>query len=410
MPGQKPILLMVTSQDWGGAQAYVFNLAKSLKDKGLPVVVCAGGRGELSEKCRESDLEFINLKWMARNINPLNNFLSLFKLIQLFRRLKPQAVHLNSTMMGVIGSLAARLTSVPQTIYVAHGWVFNEKLPSWKKSFYITIEKLSTRWKNVIICINPQEELQAKSLNFKPRDKFITIPNGIDVDKFEKELMSKAEAIEALYPLPLSPTMQGKGVLRKPLSCFCGRGVGGEGVAMEERMRVGTVANAYPAKNLISYLDVCSAVHEKNHEIKFIIIGDGPQMSELRQKHAALKQESYVFLAGRRMDAPKLYRAFDIFVLPSTKEGMSITVLEAMAAKVPCVATDVGANKWMLDDAGMVVQPNNNNALAEAILKLSNDCSLHTSLAAKAYERVKQRFGWERVVVKILEVIKPNSL
>ncbi|MDD2785409.1 MAG: glycosyltransferase [Patescibacteria group bacterium] len=394
MSGQKPILLMVTSQDWGGAQAYVFNLAKSLKDNGLPVVVCAGGKGELGEKCRESDLEFINLKWMARNINPLNNFLSLFELIQLFRRLKPQAVHLNSTMMGVIGSLAARLTSVPQTIYVAHGWVFNEKLFSWKKSFYIAIEKLSSRWKNVIICINPQEELQAKSLNFKPRDKFITIPNGIDVNAFEDQLLDRNTARSSLdIRHSAQRTFSAADIQRSGHSTL-----------------VGTVANAYPAKNLISYLDVCAAVHAKSPAIKFIIIGDGPQMKELQDKHAVLKQESYVFLAGRRMDAPKLYRAFDIFVLPSTKEGMSITVLEAMAAHVPCITTDVGANKWMLEEAGIIVPPEDCNALAKAISKLSDDGNLRTSLATKAYEQVRQRFGWEGVVMKVLEVIKPNSL
>lgn len=372
---------MVTSQDWGGAQAYIFNLARELKARGLPIIVCAGGKGELGSRCREAGIEFQELQWMARNINPVNNLLSLFELIRLFRRLRPRAVHLNSSMMGAVGSLAAKMTKVPRTVYVAHGWVFNEQLPAWKKRLYIWIEKVSANWKDIIICLYPGDEDLAKNLKIKPREKIVTIPNGIDVDEFERQLMNRDAAYSAL----LGTWDVG------PLGRWAVGTI------------VGTIANAYPPKNLLWYLDVCRVVHEQKPDLQFVIIGDGPQMDELRRKHKELKQEAYVLLTGRRLDAPRLYRAFDLFVLPSTKEGMSTTLLEAMASHVPIIATDVGANQWMLDDTGIIVQSNDMQAMVDAILELASDGLKRQTLAEKAHEQVKSRFAWSKTVDETLK-------
>jgi glycosyltransferase involved in cell wall biosynthesis len=367
---------MVTSQDWGGAQAYILNLAQAMKAKNLPVKVCAGGQGELGQRCQKSGIEFIELKRMARDINPINNLLSLFELIALFKREKPRAIHLNSSMMGVVGSLAGKIAKVPRIVYVAHGWVFNELLPAWKKDLYVWLEKTSARWKHVIICINPKDENLAKALNIKPKEKIVTILNGIDVQAHEAGLLDRHAAREKLG-LPL------------------------------HAMVIGTIANAYPPKNLIWYLDVCKKVHDKNSQINFIIIGDGPQMPDLMNKHSQLSLKTFVTLAGRRLDAPQLLRAFDVFVLPSSKEGMSITLLEAMASHVPCVATDVGANSISLGQEGIIVNVNDLEGLAKAILDLASDQNKRQAIAEKAFHNVKERFDWKRSSDETINVICP---
>ena len=411
MSEAKPILLLVTSQDWGGVQAFLFDLALELKNRGLPVKVVAGasshvmepesicfssptppnlGRGtcdagrELGSRCLSANIPFIELRHMARDINPWPNFLSLIELIRLFRRERPQTVHLNSTMMGVVGSLAAKLTSVPWTVYCIGGWVFNERLPNWKKKLYISIEKISARWKDVVVCVHPGDEKLARDLNIKPRRLLTTIPNGIDVAAFEKQLLDRDTARSALA---------GRYTLHDTRYTL-----------------VATIANAYPPKNLLWYLDTCKTIHERDANIRFVIIGDGPQMDELQKKHADLKQDSYVLLTGRRMDAKSLYRAFDIFVLPSTKEGMSITLLEAMAARIPIVATDVGANKWMLDNgAGVIVPPNDTNAMVDAVIELSHDENRRRSLAENSYQEVTQRFTWQKTVEETIKTLYPSS-
>ncbi len=408
----KPILLMVTSQDWGGAQAYVFNLALEMKSQGLPVIICAGSAptrdDSLGQKCHSAGIDFIEIKHLARNINPIDNFLALIELIKLFRRVQPRAIQLNSSMMGAVGSLAGYLTKVPKIVYTAHGWVFNEQLPNWKKTLYIWIEKISARLKHVIICLHDQDLELAKKHGIKPRQKITVIPNGIDAITFEKNLAGREEAcktlseIAALVGLPRNDNVSfdvGRGVLpfakggrtlgfllHATCYMFC-----------DERRGtlVGTVANAYPPKNLLWYLEVCQAVHAKDPDIRFVIAGDGPQMEELKAKHRALEQEEYVLLTGR-LDPAGIYQAFDIFVLPSSKEGMPITILEAMAAKLPIIATDVGACRLMLEpDAGLIVPPNDLSTLTQTILDLTDDADKRQKLGQQAYQKVTQNFTWQ---------------
>jgi len=383
-------MLLITSQDWGGAQLYVFELAKELKARGESVVVVAGachplhsqGRGqgegvtgaELSAKCLSSGIDFVELKHISRNINPWANILATIELVKLFRRLKPRTVHLNSTMMGVVGSLAATLTRVPKRIYCIGGWVFNEDLPKWKKSLYVWIERVSAKWKDVIIVVHPGDEELANKLQIKPQEKLITIPNGINIKEFESKLFTREDA---------------RGKL----------GIDAEALI------VGTIANAYPPKNLLNYLEVCKKAHEADSRLHFVIIGHGPLFCELQKKRDDLGAQDYVMLTGRRMDAPALYRAFDLFALPSSKEGMSITLLEAMAAQVPIVATDVGAAKWMLGRGAVIVSPGNLDELAEAIVALAKNEIKQKEISRIAREMLDLHFDWNKIVNSTIQLL-----
>jgi len=297
-----------------------------------------------------------------------------FELVRLFRKLKPRAVHLNSSMMGAVGSLAAKIAGVPRTIYCIGGWVFNEKLPKWKKNLYIWIERISAKWKNVIIVVHPGDEELAKQLNIKPKDKLVMIPNAIDLKNFTSNLLSREQAREILEIHP-------------------------------DAIIVGTVANAYPPKNLLWYLDVCKTVHEKDKRIHFVIIGDGPQFQSLERKRDNLKQQGYVMLAGRRRDATKLYNAFDIFMLPSSKEGMSITLLEAMAAKVPIIATDVGAARWMLGEGGVIIESGDLEQATNEIISLAHDDNKKQNISRIAHEMLSKRFDKQKTLEDTIKLI-----
>ncbi|MFA6446655.1 MAG: glycosyltransferase family 4 protein [Patescibacteria group bacterium] len=388
-------MILVTSQDWGGVQAYVLDLALALKSRGLPVIVCAGrpeklevrslkldvGR-ELGDKCLEAGIEFIELKRMIRDINPISNTRALFELISLFKKHQPHTVHLNSSMMGAVGSLAARIAGIQRVVYCIGGWAFNEQISSWKKSLYITIEKISARWKDVIICVHPGDEKLALDIKIKPREKVMTIPNGIDVNLFQSQLRDRETAHSLLAE---RCTMY-------DVRCTV----------------VGTVANSYPPKNLFWYLEVCKTITDKHPDFKFVIIGDGPQFEELKAKHASLNLQDKVILTGR-FESKLLYTAFDISVLPSTKEGMPLAVLESMAAKVPCVVTDVGGCRWMLQDeqgsAGLVIPPNDDKALEQAIEKLASNSLLRQELSQRAYNLVTEKFNLQDTLNKTIETL-----
>jgi len=130
-----------------------------------------------------------------------------------------------------------------------------------------------------------------------------------------------------------------------------------------------------------------------------VIIGDGPEFEAVKSKRDALGLHDRVLLPGHQDDASSFCSAFDIFVLPSRKEGMPWTVLEAMAAKLSVIATDVGACRWMLKDsgdgeAGIVVPKEDPIAIADAMRDLKNDAARRERLSIAARATVQRRFTW----------------
>jgi glycosyltransferase involved in cell wall biosynthesis len=349
------IVLAVTLGEQGGVQQFLAGFAGYLKSAGHEVTFVIGEGAWLEDRAKAMGIPCIRLKKMKREIAPLSDIGALYELRDVLRELKPDAIHLNSAKMGAVGSIAARKARVPRIAYRIGGWTFREHLPALKKWLYKIVEKKTAKYKDVIICVHPGDEQLARDVGIKPRGKLITVPNGIDLAKFDAALK------------PRDPS-------RMPGFVF------------------GTVANFFPAKDLTRYLDACSLVHKAEPNARFVIIGEGAQRAELETERKTLGLDEVVFLPGAKPDASQHLKDFDAFVLPSSKEGMSFALLEAMAARLPCIATDVGAAKWMLDDERAIVPPMRPVDLAEAMLKLMRDEKLRNELAQKARLQVETRF------------------
>lgn len=369
------IALAVTLAEQGGVQQFLAGFASWLKSQGHDVTVIAGDGAWLEERCKERGIPFIRLRNMGREINPLRDPAAVMELRRVLRVLKPDAVELNSTKMSVIGSLASyqlpttdyRLTRI---VYRIGGWSFREALPAHKLWLYRTLEKWTARLKDVIICVNPDDVTLANEIGIKPREAVIAVPNGIDLPRFDAQLLSRdaARAVFCTGAINCAPT----------------------------DFLFGTTSNFYPPKDLPRYMEACKIVHDAKPDARFLILGDGIQRAEIEAKRHALGLDEVVLLPGARDDATTLLSGFDAFVLPSSKEGMSFSLLEAMAARLPCIATDVGAARWMLDDAGLVVPKMDPAALAEAMLRVLRDSSLRERLSHEARRQVETRFPLEQ--------------
>ena len=119
------ILYLVTQSEGGGAQRYIFDLAKNLPQNQYIVTVAAGGNGELLTKFDETRVSTVTVKNLVREINPIKDLLAYFELKKLFKQQKPDIVHLNSSKAGTIGAIAAKHAGVKKIIYTVHGFVFN---------------------------------------------------------------------------------------------------------------------------------------------------------------------------------------------------------------------------------------------------------------------------------------------
>jgi glycosyltransferase involved in cell wall biosynthesis len=364
------VLLLVTQADWGGVQSFLVRFAKDLKAEGREVLLAAGGDGELWQEAERAGIRTHRLKHVARDITPIEDIRAVFEIKRLIDDFKPDAIHLNSSKMGVVGGLAsARSKTKPWTVYRIGGWSFLEPISPMKQSIYRVSEQLSARWKDVIVTVHPGDQELAERLGIRPRYWLTTVPNGLDVVNFVSRLKTKEAARSAL------------GI---PDGAFV----------------FGTVANAYATKGLLPYLDaLAKTLHEDKHAAG-VIIGDGPELEALKRKRDDLDVRDRIILAGHRDDAASLYPAFDVFVLPSRKEGMPWTLLEAMAAGIPSIATDVGACRWMLTgsssgDAGLIVPPNDALSLVEAMRRLRTQKTERDALSHAARLSVQNRFSWD---------------
>lgn len=360
---KKRLVLAVTLAEPGGVQQFLAGFSIWLKKQGFEVTVVAGDGRWLEERCREAGIGFVRLHKVGREINPLRDPAAVMELHRVLKELKPDAIELNSAKMGVVGSIAARLAGVPRVAYRIGGWTFREVLPAHKLWLYRTAEKWTGKLKDVIICVNPDDVRMADEVGIKAREAVVAVPNGINLPKFDAALLPRAQAREKLS-------------------------LGNEFV-------FGTTANFYPPKDLPRYMEACKLVHDAEPNARFLILGDGMQRAEIETKRDALGLKGVALLPGARDDASALLAGFDAFVLPSSKEGMAFSLLEAMAARLPCVATDVGAAKWMLTHDGLVVPKMDPKALSEAMLRLMREPGLKEKLAQGARTQIENRFPLE---------------
>ena len=140
--------------------------------------------------------------------------------------------------------------------------------------------------------------------------------------------------------------------------------------------------------------------------VRLLIVGDGPLRPLLTQLIEQLALQDIAWLAGDRQDVPRLLQAMDVFVLPSLGEGISNTVLEAMASGLPVIATAVGGNVELVEDGcnGSLVPPGDQLALSNALAALLHDDSERARRGANARQRVCERFDWDRTVAAYLRV------
>jgi glycosyltransferase involved in cell wall biosynthesis len=157
--------------------------------------------------------------------------------------------------------------------------------------------------------------------------------------------------------------------------------------------QVGCVANLRAVKNVDGLMRAAKIVCEQLPRVSFNVAGDGPQRQKLEQLHTALGLGSRFVFCGSVSDVPRFLQSVGVAVLPSHSEGMSNALLEYMAAGRAIVATDVGANAAVLDGAGVVVPPGDDQALAEAIMGLIRDPERSNRLGAAARRRVETTYS-----------------
>src|SRR3989344_3342889 len=305
------VLFIITQSELGGAQQFILQFIGQAQKDAYEFTVAVGtdGNRSLADILVSQNINIATLPLLKINIRPISDFLAIRQTRNLIDKIKPDTLFLVSSKAGFIGALAAKNSKTrPKVIYRIGGWSFNDPRPAWQKSLWRFLEKLSAPWKDIIILNNTHDLNQAKGIGIKPCEKLVLIHNGLDPYKIN--FLSKNDARIKL------------------------------GLSLDKKV-IGTIANFYPTKGLENIIE--TAVKIKRDDVMFCIIGDGAGRPNLEKLIRDNNLEEKVILVGRKESASSYLTAFDVFLLPSVKEGFPWAILEAMAAKLPIIATRVGA-------------------------------------------------------------------
>lgn len=379
---RKKILYVLTKSVWGGAQRYVFDLATHLPKERFDAVVAAGGNGLLMHKLREHDIRTIPIPRLQRDITIFNELMSLFDLIKIFVRERPDIVHLNSSKIGPLGGLAARIASLATgrrslVIFTIHGWVFNEDRSLFWRRATRFITRVGIFFQDRIITINTADFETGKT--FIPEKKLTLIRNGIQEQSFLPRERARAYLAGKVWEQPDRGTLY-----------------------------IGTIAELTRNKGLQYLIDSVNQIKAKikQQKVKVIIAGDGEDKDFLRDYIDSLELQNIIFLIGFIPDAHRYLSGFDIFLLPSLKEGLPYVLMEAMSARVPIVATRVGGVPDLIEHetTGILVDAKDARSLAETVSSLLEDTRRQTILAGNAKEKIQTQFRLSDMVEKTIEI------
>lgn len=370
---KKKLLFVITKSNWGGAQRYVYDLATSLPKDAFEIAVAFGGTGQkggstgrLKTLLDAAGIRTLYLSNLGRDIDAGGDLASFREIMKVFRKEKPDIVHLNSSKAGGLGALAARMAGVKQIVFTVHGWAYNEPVSPLSKFFRWSISLITLLLSHKVIAVS-----EFDSIHSPFGLPVTTIHIGIAMPTFLPREESRAQIVQAV------------GI---PHDTFV----------------MGTIAELHKNKGL-DILVEAFALTKNGH---LVVIGEGEERERLERLIRLKNLKDRVHLVGFIENAAVLLKGFDIFLLPSRKEGLPYTILEAGAAELPVIASIVGGIPEIIDDqlSGILVPAYDPDSLAEALNELMESPATRARYGARLKEKVERYFPLRGMIKKTMEV------
>jgi L-malate glycosyltransferase len=349
-----------TARSWRGGQNQVLLTARGLQTRGHRVVAVVHPDGELRRRL-PADIETIALA--PRNEVDLP---AAWRLSRVVRDLRPDVVHAHDPHGVAVAATALSIGSPsPRPALVAARRVdFHVRANSFSRWKYRQVDRFVCA-SNAIRAMLLEDAI--------PPDRVVTVHEGVDVDR-----------VAAVEPLDVRE----------------------EYWFPPHSLIVGNIAALVPHKGQRYLVEAAAIVVRELPETRFLILGEGELRSALEQQIKHLHLSQHVVLAGFRSDVLGVLKGLDVFVMSSVTEGLGTSLLDAMAAARPIVATRTGGIPEVVVDGetGLLAPPKDGRALAEAILQMLRDGPGRQRVAQAGLARVRERFSVDRMVEQTLEV------
>jgi L-malate glycosyltransferase len=368
---------MVSSFEMGGSEHQMAEVASRQKTEGYDVTVgCLAARGPLLELLKRAGIAVIEFDPKGALFRPRGAY-QLLRLTAFLVRNRFDVVQTHDLYSTLLAVPAAWIARVPMILScrrdLSHWWWYTPR----RRAFLRHVQNRS----NYVIA-NSQAvcDFLVHEDSFDPK-LIRVIRNGVDLDRF----MTVRGDRQKLFP-HLPPQSQL--------------------VAVVANMNIET-------KGQTDLIRAAAEIFREFHDVKFLLVGDGAERSRLEALTQELGLSDTVLFLGRRKDVPDILACCDLFVLPSWAEGLPNSVLEAMAAGLPVVATRVGGTAEIIEDGvdGLLVAPKEPHALAQAILRILKDREFAKRMAHSARERARAQFGFDRLLTELddLYFSRPNT-
>lgn len=351
------LLYIITLAELGGAQSHVAELLRGFHGR-YELHLASSVEGPLIAFARDLGVYVHLLPGLQRTINPLNDVRAVHECVDLLRRIQPDIVHLHSSKAGFIGRIATHIAKIP-VVFTAHGWGFKPGVPPSRRIVVWSSERVVSGFTNKIICVSDYDRNLALRYKISNPKQLITIHNGLSHDAPQAS-PSKGEELSVIMTARFQEPKEQQLLLRAFAQC-------------------------------------------KASNIRLLFVGDGPQINDSKALSARLDLENRVSFLGDRDDVPTLLAHAHVFVLLSRYEGLPISILEAMRANLPVIASRVGGVPELVRHgaSGYLVPPGDARAVAGGIITLASSPALRVSMGAKGRQIFEAKFTQDQMLARI---------
>jgi len=318
-------------------------------------------------------INLIDIK-VGRKIS-ISNLITIFKLVRVLKREQPDIIHTHAPIASVLSRIAAKIAGIDNVIYTAHGYYFHDGMSKLKYYFYFNIEKIMAKYFTKMLFLQSKEDFDISvNKKFSNKENIYHIGNGIDLqEKFYFEKYKQKHKIQ----------------FRKNLNI------------PEEDIVISFIGRLVSEKGILDLLSGFEKINHKN--IKLLIIGDiAPgerDIKTLEEINRYKKNKNIIFL-GRREDIPELLSISDIFCLPSYREGLPRSIIEAMAMENAIIATDIRGCREQVENNfnGFIIPINSPDEISEKITILLENKDLLAKFKKNSFNLAKERYDEKKIV------------
>lgn len=358
---------------------FLVPLVEAMQQRGH-TVIAACSDGPLAARVREKGIQVQAVPFSRSLFSLVQHWRAYRELRALLQREQFEMVHVHTPVAALIGRLAARRAGVQKIVYTAHGFYFHDRMPGWKKRLFLALEWLGGRCTDILLTQAEEDAETARQHNLCRGGVVEAIGNGVDPDRFTPET---------------------DGAIRRRVRAMLG--------TRDDRCVIIMVGRLVAEKG---YPELFRAVRDVDADLWVVgerLASDHAQDigGEIAAVHNDPKLAGKVRFLGLRNDVPDLLKAADIFTLPSHREGMPRSIIEAMMSALPVVATNIrGSREEVLDgDTGLLVPVNAPAELSKALNRLVKDAGLRQAMGKGGRQRAEALYDESKVIQRQIQIL-----